>query len=165
MVTLLEKKHDRAAFSCGEPSLDGYLKRQASQDMRRRAAITYVMTAVPDERTIVGYYTLSSASVHLEELPEATVRKLARYPQVGASLLGRLAVGQPFKGQGFGARLLRDALVRCLEQSKRIAAAAFLVDALDEDALHFYERYGFLHMPGHPMKLYLPMATIERSLA
>jgi hypothetical protein len=48
---------------------------------------------------IAGYYTLSSTSVQLAELPEQPVRKLPRYPLVPATLLGRLAVDRWIGGK------------------------------------------------------------------
>jgi ribosomal protein S18 acetylase RimI-like enzyme len=126
------------------------------------------MTATEDVRSIVGYYTLSSASVFLSDLTEESIKKLARYPHAGAFLIGRLAIDERYKGQGLGAKLLRDALLRSLEQSKHIAAAVVAVDALNENARRFYERYGFeslRHQPDtFPHRLYLAMHKLEQSL-
>jgi ribosomal protein S18 acetylase RimI-like enzyme len=168
-VSLLDTNiHDRETFSCGEPSLDDYLKRQASQDIKRRAAVAYVMTSTEDERSIIGYYTLSSASVFLSDLTEESIKKLARYPHAGAFLIGRLAVDERFKGQGLGAKLLRDALLKSLEQSKHIAAAVVAVDALNENARRFYERYGFESLRNqpdtYPQRLYIAMHKLEQAL-
>jgi ribosomal protein S18 acetylase RimI-like enzyme len=129
--------------------------------------VVYVMTSEADPRLVMGYYTLSSTSVLLSELTEDTIKKLARYPQVGAFLIGRLAVDERFKGQGLGGKLLGDALLKSLEGSKHIAAAVVAVDALNENAKRFYERYGFLSLRGqesYPQKLYLPIKTLEGSL-
>ena len=164
-VSLLDtKKHNRAAFSCGEPSLDAYLQRQASQDIKRRAAAVHVMTqrGAPDQ--IIGYYTLSAASLQLTDLPEDAQEKFARYPDVAASLLGRLAVDERYKRQGLGAQLLKHALLRSLEQSKTLAIAAVIVDALNDNAKRFYEHYGFTTLPGQKSRLYIPMKTVEKSL-
>ena len=38
IIEPLERRHDRAAFSCGLPELDHYFARQAGQDVRRRIA-------------------------------------------------------------------------------------------------------------------------------
>ena len=165
VISLLEpKKHDRAAFSCGEPSLDTYLQRQASQDIKRRAAAVHVMTEAESSH-IMGYYTLSAASVQLTDLPEETQKKLARYPNVAASLIGRLAVDEQHKGKGLGAQLLRDALLRSLAQSRELAIAVVMVDALNENARRFYERYGFVEVPSQENRLYIPMGTVEQSLS
>ena len=164
VVSLLDtRKHDRAAFSCGEPSLDTYLQRQASQDVKRRAAVVYVLTQ-PGEGRVVGYYTLSAASVRLTDLSEETQKKLARYPNVAASLIGRLAVDEGYKGQGWGAQLLRHALLRTLEQSRELAIAVVSVDALNDDARRFYERYGFMLMTSESSRLYIPVETVEKAL-
>ena len=67
-VEPLDTHHDRLAFSCGEPSLDNYIRRQASQDVRRRIARVFVVAGDPPGR-IVGYYTLSAVSFEKGDLP------------------------------------------------------------------------------------------------
>lgn len=86
----LSVRHDRAAFSCGVEALDRYLQKQAGQAISRRVAAAFVIT--PDGRTIAGCYTLSAHLVNLPDLPENAAKKLPRYPNLPASLLGRLAV-------------------------------------------------------------------------
>jgi len=61
-----------------------------------------------------------------------------------------------------GEFLLLDALYRCLQQSKQVASAAVVVEAKDEAAKRFYERFGFLSLPETPNRLFLPIKTIER---
>ena len=55
---------------------------------------------------IGGYYTLSSTTVQLGELPANTAKRLPRYPLIPATLLGRLAVDNRCQGRGFGRFLL-----------------------------------------------------------
>ncbi len=161
LVEPLGSDHDRAAFSCGVAALDGYLKRQASQDARNRVAAPFVLRAADSPR-IIGYYTLSAATLELKELPADVVRRLPRYPLLPAVLIGRLAVDREFAGQGWGKVLLVDALRRSLAQSAQIAAMAVVVDALDDAARGFYERYGFQELIEHQSRLFLPMKTIEQ---
>jgi GNAT superfamily N-acetyltransferase len=113
-----------------------------------------------EDGTIGGYYTLSSTSVQLAELPAPTVRKLPRYPLVPATLLGRLAVDRRQQGKGYGRFLLADALYRAARSE--IASFAVIVDAKDDNARRFYERESFLALPDQPMKLFRPMADIRR---
>jgi GNAT superfamily N-acetyltransferase len=153
--------HDRAAFSCGVEALDRYLRQQASQDARNRVAAPFALRAA-DSSQIIGYYTLSAFWIELAELPPELAKRLPRYPRLPAVLLGRLAVDQRFAGQGWGKVLLLDALRRSLEQSRQIAAMAVVVDAKDEAARAFYERYGFQRLADHPNRLFLPMRTIEQ---
>ncbi len=162
-VEPLGNAHDRAAFRSGVGPLDDYLSRQARQDVARRVAVCFILT--PDGRTVAGFYTLSQYSVDLEGLPEEFARRLPRYPKVPATLIGRLAVGAEFRGQGLGEFLLLDALRRAFEQSKQIASALVVVDAKDEAARRFYEHFHFLSLLDAPNRLFLPMKVVERLFA
>ena len=108
VVEPLGSQHDRASFSCGEPALDSYLRRQATQDARRRIAQVFVVVGdVPGE--IIGYYTLSAASFEKDRLPADLARRLPHYP-VPAVVIGRLAVDRGHQGRGLGEILLLDAI-------------------------------------------------------
>ena len=155
-----KKRHNRAAFSCGQESLDEYLKQRANQEIKKQVAAVYALT--PDGKTIAGYYTLSQYSIEAGELPPELVQRL-RLPKcdrLPASMLGRLARSKDFEGQGIGELLLMDALKRALELSKHIASVAVVVDAIDENARQFYRRYGFIDIPDHRNRLFIPMQTI-----
>jgi hypothetical protein len=151
---------DRGTFRCGVEQLDVYLRERAGQDMRRRAAAVFVLVRDDQPQRIAGYYTLSSASIVLEALPDEVARKLPRYPLVPAVLIGRLArdVGFP----GVGKLLLLDALKRALRHSEQVAAAVVLVDAKDDAARRFYARYGFRQIPQSPHRMFLAMKTVEQ---
>ncbi|MGA8025965.1 MAG: GNAT family N-acetyltransferase [Bryobacteraceae bacterium] len=152
----------RAAFSCGMDALDRYLKEQTSQDARKRVAAPYVL--VSEDNRIAGYYTLSSDHIRTDDLPPELVQhlKLPRYPPIGATLIGRLARDLSFRGQGLGELLLTDALKRALDVSRRVASAAVVVDAKDDNAHRFYSEFGFIAFPETVKRLFLPMQTIEK---
>ena len=156
----LGERHNRAAFSCGVEALDRYLLKQAGQDVSKHVAAAFVIT--PDGVTIAGFYTLSAHVVRLGELPENVSKKLPRYPNVPATLLGRLAVSREFRGQGLGELLLMDALKRVLLSTREIASAVVVVDAKDERAREFYLRHDFIPLPLQPKRLFYPMRTIEK---
>jgi predicted GNAT family N-acyltransferase len=156
----LGKAHQRAAFSCGNAALDNYLRTQASQDVAKHVAVYFVLT--PDGKTVVGFYTLSQYAVDLVKLPEEIAKKLPKYRKVPATLLGRLAVSESFKGQKLGECLLLDALHRCLRDSGEVASAVVVVDAKNEAARRFYEHFEFMSLPETPGRLFLPMKTIEK---
>jgi GNAT superfamily N-acetyltransferase len=157
-----KKKHNRAAFSCEQESLTTYLKERATQEIKKRVAAVYVLT--PDGRTVAGYYTLSQFAIEAGELPSELVQRLhlPRYDNLPATLLGRLARSSQFKGHGLGELLLMGALKRALEHSRNIASVAVVVDAIDEAAHIFYRRYGFIDIPNHPKRLFLPMKTVAQ---
>jgi ribosomal protein S18 acetylase RimI-like enzyme len=160
VIEPLGSHHDRAAFSCGEPALDAYLQRQASQDIRRRVARVFVALGDMPGR-IAGYYSLSAASFGKDELPSAAAKRLPRYP-VPAALLGRLAVDRRQQGRGLGETLLLDAIRRVVRASTTVAVHAVVVDAKNDRAQAFYERYGFRAFVGEPRRLFLPLETFEK---
>lgn len=152
-------KQDRAAFSCGVEPLDLYLKQQAGQDLRKRMAAPFVLVE-EGSNTIIGYYTLSSTSIMFNELPTEITKKLPKYPNVPATLLGRLAVDQRYRHKRLGEMLLMDALYRSLQNE--IATVAVVVDAKDDKARSFYEYYDFIQFPNFPDRLFLLMDTIAK---
>lgn len=158
VIEPLSSTHDRAGFSCDIDSLDNYLKKQAKQDIKRRISRVFVAIRPEYPATIVGYYTLSTLSIELNQLPEALARKLPRHP-VPAALLGRLAVSQQAQGQGIGKMLLMDAIKRTLGVSDEIAIYAIVVDAIDVHAKSFYQQYGFSSLSSKSHRLYLPLKS------
>lgn len=157
-----KKRHDRAAFSCEHQALNSYIRQQASQDVKKHIAAVFVLT--PDGKAIAGYYTLSQYALDSGSVPEETMSKLGlpTYKELPATLLGRLARSLHFKGQGVGELLLMSALKHALDHSRQIASMALVVHAKDEVANSFYRKYGFIQLPDHPNRLFLPMKTVAR---
>src|SRR5713226_122017 len=100
VIEPLRNDHNRAGFSCGNASLDRYLKEQAGQDFRRGCATSFVLAAKRGDTSILGYYTLSSYGIDVGELPVEAAKKLPRYPLIPATMLGRLGVDRRYQGQG-----------------------------------------------------------------
>jgi GNAT superfamily N-acetyltransferase len=155
----LDKKHDRVGFFCGDDALDTYLKKRASQEVKKNIAAPFVM-ADSRTRAVIGFYTLSATSILLGDLPDETARRLPKYPLVPATLLGRLAIDSRYQGKGFGELLIIDALRRALQAATEVASYAVVVDAVDERARSFYEQYEFCAFPDRRLRLFLPMKTI-----
>ncbi|MFZ9737076.1 MAG: GNAT family N-acetyltransferase [Prochlorotrichaceae cyanobacterium] len=154
-----DRKYDRSKFSCGKEPLDKYLKEQASQDINRNVASVFVL--IEENKTqILAYYTLSSYIILIEELQDDFARRLPRYPQLPATLLGRLAVDQKIQRTGLGEFMLLDALDKALTCSNDIGSLAVVVQPLDDDAFSFYKKYGFQNLKQDPTTLYLPMKTV-----
>jgi len=158
----LTRQHDRAGFRCGSPPLDTYLQQIARKDVDRRVAAAFVMVEESEPATIVGYYTLSSFTVEVAELPEQLQKKLPRYPRLPATLLGRLARDERFPGTG--SLLLMDSLTRAFGQSTQIASLAVVAEAKDAAALGFYHRFGFAPLGNASNRVFVPMGTIEELL-
>jgi len=162
IVPLESKVHDRASFSSGTPELDRYIRRLASQDIKRNVARFFVATQA-DQPAICGYYSLSAASFRRDKLPKEQARRLPHYP-IPSVLLGRLAVDNSMQGQGLGKFLLMDAMHRALMATQTVAMHALVVDAKNDAAAAFYTKYGFIPLQDDNRRLFLPMATIQQFL-
>lgn len=127
---------------------------QASGDTR-----TYV--AVSGQK-VVGYYSLAPGSV-AKSVATARAAKAAPEP-VPVILLARLAVDLSVQGRGWGAMLLRDALLRALAGADAIGGRAVLVHAIDANAASFYKRYGFEECPASELHLMLLIKDIRASI-
>lgn len=160
LIEPLDTRHDRKTFTCGEPALHEYLQRQALQDVRRRVAQVFVAVGDAPEK-ILGYYTLSAASFQKEKLPPSVAKRLPHYP-VPAAILGRLAIGVAEQGKRLGETLLLDAMRRVLRASTTVAMHAIVVDAKNDRARSFYERYGFKAFVNEPRRLFLPLETCDK---
>ncbi len=162
-VEPLGTHHDRAGFSCGEAALDSYLRTQAGQDVRSRVCRIFVAT-LDDRAVVAGFYALSATAVEARNLPADLSRKLPKYP-LSAALIGRLAVDERFQGLSLGKYLLMDAIARTAEAASSIGIYAVIVDAKNEPAKAFYEKYGFKAFPTLPRRLFIPLKTAAALLA
>jgi ribosomal protein S18 acetylase RimI-like enzyme len=157
VIERLGKQHDRASFSCGQLDLDDWFRHRATQDEKRNVARVFV--AVDDELGIVGFYSLSSFTFSIEDLPQKIGHKLPRYDAIPAALIGMLARDERTRGRGVGELLLADAIHRILGAGSSLAVFAIVVDAKDERAANFYKTFGFQAFPLRSNRLFLPTAT------
>lgn len=152
--------HDRSGFDCGIPILSDWLTTKVSQFEKKVLARTYVL--VETGGTLVkGYYSLSNHTVIYESLPTDLAKGL---PQIDMPvvLIGRLAVDRSVQEQKLGECLLIDALRRAEYLAGKIGIRAVEVDAINQTAKRFYERYGFLTLSDDPQHLFLPMHIIRK---
>lgn len=164
-IVLLDKSHNRAAFSCGKPALDEYLKKHARQNDSKELTKTFVL--LPQQQNdVCGYYTVRYGQVAFTDLPEEARKGLPRYP-VPAFHLARMAVDEKFRGKNLrlGELLLLHALRRALGAADAAGLYAVEVVAKDADAAGFYKKYGFQSLIDDEMHMYLPMSTVRKMLA
>ncbi|HEX9783399.1 MAG TPA: GNAT family N-acetyltransferase [Opitutaceae bacterium] len=150
-----------AGFNCGAPPLNEFLERHALANHQAGTARTFVATS--DRHIVVGYYRLSAAQLLPAEATPRLQKGAPRHP-VPIVLLARLAVAKNCQGQGLGAGLLRDAILRTLSAAKEIGVRALLVHAKDDAAKEFYQHYGFESLPGHPLHLTLLLKDARNQL-
>ncbi len=156
---LFDKSIDRNAFDCGVTELNDYFKKFARQNDEKGLAKTFVLVSENAPRMPLGYYTLSSAQIQIEEIPDHLKKRLPKYP-VPVVRIGRLAVDLRAKGKGFGKILLLNAFENILKISGSLGVYAVLVDAKDEGAKDFYSKFGFVSLKSLPMSMIIPLVTV-----
>jgi len=159
-IEKLTRHHAVEGFDCGRDALNRFLVRHALQSQAANASQTYVACA---GETITGYYTLVVGEVAYDQAGERLKKGLARHP-VPVMVLARLAVASSTQGQGLGAGLLKDALLRTLQAADIAGIRALIVHAKDEDARPFYERYDFTPSPTDPYHLWLLLKDIAAAV-
>jgi GNAT superfamily N-acetyltransferase len=139
----LAPNHVTSAFDCGKPALDEWLKQSALHAQANRTARTFVWHR---ELQVVAFFSLAATVARREEVPKRVSRGSPEV--IPAVLLARLALDRSLHGSGYGGHLLVDASRRVVTATEHVGARLLVVDAIDEGAVRFYERYGFTRIPG-----------------
>lgn len=155
---LLDQKHQRIGFNCGEAALDEWLVKRAIKNQQNGASRTFVIC---DNNQVVGYYALAMGSVERITAPKSLARNMPE--AIPVIVLARLAIDQQYQGRHLGAALLKDAMLRSLNVSQNVGTKALLVHAISEAAQNFYLSYSFVPSSIDPMTLLLPMTHIQRA--
>ncbi len=151
----LAKDHDLAAFDCGEPVLNDWLRHRARAN-EGRFSRTYVVCV---GAVVVAYYCISAGSIERAAAPGKVKRNAPE--TIPVSIIGRLAVDRGYAGKGLGADLVADALQRIAVASQSIGLGAVLVHAKDDDAKRFYLNCAeFIEYPDDSRILFLPIDTL-----
>ena len=159
----ISRNHNRESFDCGEEVLNEFLRRYARKNHELGSAKTFLAIDDNDNKTILGFYSLSPASLTYARTPEVIRRGLARY-DVPAFRLARLAVDRRVQGQGLGGQLLLAAGRRCLYAAAEVGGVALLIDAKNNRVAEWYADHGAVPLADAPLTLMLPLATIEAAL-
>jgi GNAT superfamily N-acetyltransferase len=108
---------------------------------------------------VLGYYTLSATNALITDIPDEYVSGFPRYP-IPCVLIGRLAVDKTFQKKRCGTYMLFDSLKRTKEVSKQIGCFAVIVNALNDQVVKWYEKYGFIKYKVAERNLFLPIDKI-----
>jgi GNAT superfamily N-acetyltransferase len=156
----LNESHNADGFQSGRDELDGWLQRHGLSAQQMDSARTFVLVRAD---RVVGYFSLTMGSILRTDAPARVVRGLPGYP-VGMVLLARLAVDEREQRRGVGSLLLAEALRKAALAGEAAAARLVVVDAIDERAVSFYMRHGFVAVPEHPRRLFRRLNEIGASL-
>ena len=156
----LNASHDLSKFSCGKDSLDVWLTTRARSNHDKGFTVVRV---VHQDGRVVGYHGIAPTAVVPNSLPRS-IRTGQPPDPVPCLLLGQLAVDSNWANQGIGSGLLKDALSRCVQGAALIGGRAVMVNAIDQDALDYWKRRGFVSSRDNPFILYRSVEVIAASL-
>jgi len=157
----LAAKHDVSHFSTAAyPALDLWLRQRAlaSEGLSAR---TYVVCSKDETTRVLGYFSISAAVEQRIALPSAKLRR-GMPEQVPLLLIGRLAVDVEWQGRGLGSALLVDGLRRCVAASEIAGVRGVVTHAIDDVAVGFYQRHGFVRSPLGERVMLMPIETLRR---
>ncbi len=160
-------KHDRTAFSCGVAQVDNFFKKTANKLSRADNLRVFVM--VDPAEQLIGFYAINAHAVDYAELPPKFARDRPGHGAIPAAYISMIGVDARFAGSGFGGDLLVDCLTRIAAAAENLGIAVVMLDILDcgnpafvEKRRRRYTGYGFTPLPSNPMRLFLPLATVEQ---
>jgi predicted N-acetyltransferase YhbS len=156
----LNGSHDLSQFRCGKDSLDNWLKIRARSNHDKGFTVVRV---VHEHGRVVGYHGIAPTAVIANSLPRS-IRTGQPPDPVPCLLLGQLAVDAGWVNGGIGSGLLKDALSRCVMGAALIGGRAVVVHAIDQDALDYWKRVGFVSFKSDPFILYRSIEAIAASL-
>ncbi|MGH8112653.1 MAG: GNAT family N-acetyltransferase [Rhodanobacteraceae bacterium] len=151
----LAAAHDVSAFDCGHPELADWLRRRAHSNEVARGSRCFV---VCEARRVIGFHALAAGSIERAQVPGASRRDMPE--PLPAILLGRLAIDSKWQGQGLGADLFRDAVLRASRAPREIAARVLLCHAIDAKAKVSYLHHGFVESTFDPLTLMLDLEKV-----
>lgn len=158
-VELLTEHHGVDGFSSGNDELDRWLAEAALTAQRAGTSRVYVWV---EDQTVIGYFAFLPHTVQRLELPPSIGR--GSPDAVPGFLLGRLALATELHGSGRGGELLALALEHVLGAIRAGGGRVIVVDAIDDNAVGFYEHFGFKSLPEQPDRLFLKASSAAASL-
>lgn len=157
----IQEADDGSSFTCDEPSLENWLRERAVRNEANGSSRTFV-SIESESNVIAGYYCTSASALVHEEAP-GVLRRNSPNP-IPVILIGRLAVDNRFQGNGLGASLLQDAMVKGIQAAQLIGSRAFVVHAISERAASFYAKWGFQHIPHSEKAMYVLLPDAEETV-
>lgn len=159
---LLTEAHDAAGFESGEAVLDQWLRQRAWANQLAGASRSYVVCPA-GTLTVAGYVALSMGQILAHDVAGSMRRNMPNI--IPAVVLGRLAIGLAWQGQGLGRALLADAVRRAERASREVSARLVIVHAISPEAERFYLHHGFTRLPVEAPTLALDLVKLRRIFA
>ncbi len=153
----LQKSRPRRKFDCGVDLVNDWLRSKALQHQDKHLSVTKVLLS--ETAGIAGFYTLATGQVDFSDLPHDVVKQLPKRA-LPVAVLAWLGVSRSHQQQGFGKRLLAQALTDCYLAGQTFAFVAVILDCVDDAAKSFYQHWDFVELPGHRSRLFLSASQL-----
>ena len=147
-------------FDCGTEVLNEFLSRYSFKNDILGIGKTFI--AFNENEDVIGYFTLATAQVLFEDIPDNYRAKLPRYP-IPALKIARLAVGKNLQGKGIGKWLLTQAFIKIIHVAEITGLYFIIVDA-KETSKSFYEHYGFIKFNDNELSYFLTVDTVRKAM-
>ncbi len=159
----LTDRHVLSRFSCGEPSLDNWLRSEAMAAQRTGSSRTHVWTWEGSSE-VVGYFSWRPHMMPPGDLSKKLLGGISG--AVPGFLLAKLALHQDlrYRTPPLGPDLLLDALATCLTAADAVGGRLIVVDTVNDRARRFYERQEFRSLPSSD-RLYMKVSTVRELLS
>lgn len=160
-------RHDRSTFESGIAQVDNFLRHTANKLTRAANLRTFVLS--DDQGKILGFYAQNASAIDYADLPARFAKTRPGHGEIPAVFISMIGVDRRVQGKGLGRDLLVDGLWRIAEAERSVGIALVLIDVLDcgdpdrtERRKTFYLRHGFAQLPGRPLRLFMPTATLRQ---
>ena len=118
--------------------------------------------SIDDNGNVVGYFTLATAQVVYEDIPDSLRMKLPKYP-IPSLRIARLAVSKNLQSQGIGKWMLTQAFIKIVHVSEITGLYLIIVDA-KETSKNFYEYYGFQRFNDTELSYFILVETVRKAI-
>jgi len=156
----IKSKTTLKKFDCDTEVLNSFLSRYALKNDELDIGRTFV--ALDNNDQIAGYFTLATAQVAYNEIPEDYKGKLPKYP-IPALRIARLAVSKDLQGKGVGKWLLAQAFIKIIQVADVTGIYLIIVDA-KETSKSFYEHYGFQKLMDEELTYFILVDTVRKAM-
>ncbi|OAN58626.1 GNAT family N-acetyltransferase [Sphingobium sp. TCM1] len=159
-------RHDRSTFESGVPQVDNFFRQTAAKLTRAANLRTFVLDG--GQGRVLGFYAQNASAIEYQELPARYAKTRPGHGEIPAVFISMIGVDRRVQGKGLGRDLLVDSLWRIVEAERSVGIALVLIDVLDcgdpvqvNRRKNFYLAHGFAELPGQPLRLFLPIATLR----
>ncbi len=149
-------------FNCGKQSLNDWLTHQAHRAQTGGHARVQVWSQLGEQKVCAYYAVCPTEIVRSEDGVPAGAA--GGYSRISGFLIARLALDTSLQGAGYGEQLLLDAVGVAVAAAEIGGGRLIVVDAVDDEAKRFYQRYGFTPVRDRERRLVLKMSTAAKAL-